>query len=357
MEVSDLTPKLTNRMHPDVLLRLRASNSKSNEMITMLDKSSHTLSVTSSLGNKTYLFTDVFDTETNTEIYNKSIRLLVKDCCDGYNVSVVALGSSRSGKSSTVHGMDDMGLVPLIAQGLLTKGDIAAALQFGFEDASDCKITLQVIEVYGEMIRDLLNPFSMTENYKIVEDVKNGVVVDGLTNVTIKAANDILPIINQILKAKMPETGRKSNVIYKFSVSQAGTKSFFTVVDFSSSEYYFQDPNKIILSEGVLVGSSALGPYRLIDRMGKLNATKQVEGSNSIMTKLLAEEIGGNCKVKFIFHFDCNDASKPNIQSLRLAETLRLIKYHPVISNNDFLMALQRQRVFISYSGANPKSE
>jgi hypothetical protein len=128
----------------DIILRVRgASAAKVGDTVSFHDKSSKTLTVTNSLGSKSHLFSEIFDAESTLDIYTKSIKSSVSACMGGFNTSVVVLGPSKSGKTTTVSG--ENGLVMLISQDLLS-----ACNQFvnQVDDTrSDAVISIQVMEV------------------------------------------------------------------------------------------------------------------------------------------------------------------------------------------------------------------
>jgi septin family protein len=129
----------------EILLRARGTSAaKIGDTVTFHDKSSKTLTVTNTLGSKSHLFSEIFDTESTLDIYIKSIKSSVAVCMEGFNTSIVVLGPSKSGKTTTVSG--ENGLVMLISQDLLS-----ACNQFvnHIDDTrSDAAISIQVMEVF-----------------------------------------------------------------------------------------------------------------------------------------------------------------------------------------------------------------
>lgn len=340
---------------PEVFLRLRPPNTtvpRNFDVLSVVDQATKTITCSSAQQpSKTFKFQDVFEASARTtEIFEKTLKPLINDCFDGFNVSVAAIGTSKSGKSYTINGsLNEVGILSLIAEGLVGyKSSLLDATVRSSEPKPNLTISFQAMEINGGIIRDLLLPFSISEDIKLVEDATNGLAIEGLTSKLVRSTNEANSLIQQINKAKISDSilsGKKSNTIYRFTVTQSDAKqsikSFFSVVDMCSSEYYFQDQNKVLLGEGVLIGSTVLAPYSLID-----GNTTIYECTQSVITHILADELGGNCKTKFILHFDANDPSKVNLLSLQLSEMIRKMDSCPVINNANLMLLLQKQRVF-----------
>ena len=100
---------------------------------------------------KLWEFDEVFDTNSNQESVYKEVSSLVTSVLDGYNVCIFAYGQTGSGKTYTMSG-------PVEDRGVNTR-----ALNELFLKVADRKaeyvdtISVSILEVYNEEIRDLLS--------------------------------------------------------------------------------------------------------------------------------------------------------------------------------------------------------
>ncbi|KAI8903375.1 hypothetical protein EDD86DRAFT_98662 [Gorgonomyces haynaldii] len=142
------------------------------------------------------------------------------------------------------------------------------------------------------------------------------------------------------------EDAKKSTSIYRFGLdivqkdgkAHKRLKSYLTIVDLCSSEYLFMDFNKIVLQEGLLTASTVVGPYKMLENSGTIK-------DDSVLTKLLTNEIGGNCKTVFLLNFDSFGTSKESVQSLRLVDMTRSIRNYPIVNTEDVLALQRRDRL------------
>ncbi len=162
-----------------------------------------------SLDKSRYTFT--FDAtypldSTQPQVFKRSIKPLVNACLKGYNATVIAYGQTGSGKTFTILGQTDKSdeSVPP-DQDMSHAGVIPRALRAIFyalnqaRDAStekckfEFKVKVQFLELYGEDIRDLLNP--NPDGTKLsIRDGKPGIEpeVIGIKEVEVTSAADAL---------------------------------------------------------------------------------------------------------------------------------------------------------------------
>jgi hypothetical protein len=129
------------------------------------------------VASRSFAFDRVFDeTSTQREIYS-TVQDTALDVMKGYNGTIFAYGQTGSGKSHTIMG-------PNIHDPHL-KGVMPNAIDHMFEcigaDTSGAEISLGVsyLEVYREIIRDLLDP-SKT-NLQVRDSPLKGIYVEDLT--------------------------------------------------------------------------------------------------------------------------------------------------------------------------------
>lgn len=134
-------------------------------------------------GSRKFVFDKVYSIQTTTEdIYEDIGEPVVIKCMEGFNGCIFCYGQTGSGKTFTMYGnQSSPGIVPLSVESI-----------FAFIlDTPDREFLVRCsyLEVYNENINDLLNPNG--ENLKILEDKKNGVIIDGLTEEICTSLNQV----------------------------------------------------------------------------------------------------------------------------------------------------------------------
>ena len=148
-------------------------------------------------------------TSTASQVYETSLKPLVKECLNGFNTSFLVLGHRNCGKTTLIDG-GEVCLLSLVAEGLFSTKDV---------NAENRVIKFQAMEVFGEMIRDLVNPYQQEPS--LLQDTKRGVYLTGLSKKSIEGPRDILSWLPNIRSAKVGENsdaGRKATLIYRFEV-------------------------------------------------------------------------------------------------------------------------------------------
>ena len=117
-------------------------------------------------------FDNVFSPEVSTpEIYHVIARPIAKAAMHGYNGTVFMYGQTTSGKTYTMLGTPQVpGILPCSVRDI-----------FNFcknDEEHDYKIWASYMEIYNEVINDLLVPGS--SNLKVKDDRNYGVMVHGL---------------------------------------------------------------------------------------------------------------------------------------------------------------------------------
>ncbi|CAI2384300.1 unnamed protein product [Moneuplotes crassus] len=141
-----------------------------------------------------FFIDDVFsESVTNKQVYNKFCKDLVLRVCDGYNGTIFAYGQTSSGKTHTMIGKKgdsvNLGVDSLAVQQLF---DYAAE-----NDSSKITVWVSYMEIYNEVINDLLDKDST--NLKIREDTSNsmGAYVEGLKSVQIQNYEEFMEVLDK----------------------------------------------------------------------------------------------------------------------------------------------------------------
>ena len=118
-----------------------------------------------------FTFDQVFGAQTlQGQVYRDRVAPLVANCLEGYNATVLAYGQTGSGKTHTIMGGGiTSAMMQESHQGVLPRAirNIFQQLKILEENSNDgssyeYEVRVQFLELYGEEIRDLLNPRPQT---------------------------------------------------------------------------------------------------------------------------------------------------------------------------------------------------
>ena len=122
-----------------------------------------------------YFFDRIFNKTIPTdEVYSRTCLNLIPSVIRGYNACIFAYGTTGSGKTYTMTGnIDQPGIMVLILK------DLFQAIQ----EQTDKHISLKMsyVEIYNEIIRDLLLPNSKDTYLDLRDDPERGVCIAGVT--------------------------------------------------------------------------------------------------------------------------------------------------------------------------------
>uniref|UniRef100_A0A3Q0SUV1 Kinesin family member C3 n=1 Tax=Amphilophus citrinellus TaxID=61819 RepID=A0A3Q0SUV1_AMPCI len=134
----------------------------------------------------TFELDKVFPPHATQEEVFQEVQALITSCIDGYNVCIFAYGQTGSGKTYTMEGVTH------------DPGINQRALRLLFSEVTekapdwDYKITVSMVEIYNETLRDLLgeNPADKLD-IKMNPDGSGQLYVPGLTEITVQSPEDI----------------------------------------------------------------------------------------------------------------------------------------------------------------------
>uniref|UniRef100_A0A8C9R722 Kinesin-like protein KIF19 n=1 Tax=Scleropages formosus TaxID=113540 RepID=A0A8C9R722_SCLFO len=192
-----------------------------NQMVVLMDPSEDPDDVlrANRSREKTYMFDVAFDfTATQEDVYVATMKNLIEGVISGYNATVFAYGPTGTGKTYTMLGIDsEPGIY------IRTLNDLFKAIEEASEDM-DCSVYMSYLEIYNEMIRDLLNPASGYLDLR--EDAKGEIRIAGITEVSTSNAKEIMQLLTKGNKQRTQEptaankTSSRSHAILQVTVKQ-----------------------------------------------------------------------------------------------------------------------------------------
>ncbi|CAJ0583093.1 unnamed protein product, partial [Mesorhabditis spiculigera] len=223
---------------------------------------------------------------------------LVDSVVDGYNATVFAYGATGAGKTYTMIGTKERpGLMTLLTKSLYEKINL-----------NECEVLLSYLEVYNEVIRDLLNPASGI--LELMEDEKGNVRVPGLATVKAPNVNRIMQILQEGNQRRTQEatdankTSSRSHALLQVSLVKNGSQhGKLFLIDLAGSERAAHTNNRgQRLKEGAAINRSLLALGNVINSLSSNNKPKYVNYRDSKLTRLLKDSLGGNARTCMIAH-------------------------------------------------------
>uniref|UniRef100_A0A674PJ80 Kinesin-like protein KIF19 n=1 Tax=Takifugu rubripes TaxID=31033 RepID=A0A674PJ80_TAKRU len=260
---------------------------------------------------KTYMFDVAFDyLASQAEVYRATTKGLIEGLISGYNATVFAYGPTGCGKTYTMLGTDkEPGIY------VRTLNDLFRAIEETSDDML-YSVSMSYLEIYNEMIRDLLNPSSGFLDLR--EDSKGVIQVAGITEVSTINAQEIMELLVKGNKQRTQEptaanrTSSRSHAVLQVAVRQQSRCrdvlqevrfARLFMIDLAGSERAAQTQNRgQRLKEGAHINRSLLALGNCINALSDKNGAKYVNYRDSKLTRLLKDSLGGNSRTVMIAH-------------------------------------------------------
>lgn len=251
----------------------------------------------------------------------------------GFNGTILAYGQTGAGKSYTMFGSNsDRGIIPRISHSIFSH------IALGPSDV-EYTVSISLMEIYKEQIKDLLNPNPKAKECSVHEDKINGVFVKGLSHAFVSCASEMNEVVDQGSKRRTvsstymnAESSRSHSliqiVLHQKDVEKGSvTKSTLFLVDLAGSEKAdrtgaygssLEEAKKINLSLSVL--------SLVINSLADSKLT-HIPYRDSKLTRILQESLGGNSRTTLIVN--CSPSLScvlESVSSLRFATRAKKVK-------------------------------
>ncbi|XP_075072932.1 kinesin-like protein KIF19 isoform X1 [Mixophyes fleayi] len=285
---------------------------------------------------KTYMFDVAFDyTATQDTVYRLTTKGLIEGVISGYNATVFAYGPTGCGKTYTMLGTDrEPGIY------IRTLNDLFKAIEETSDDM-EYEVLMSYLEIYNEMIRDLLNP--ALGYLDLREDSKGVIQVAGITEVSTINAKEIMQLLMKGNKQRTQEptaankTSSRSHAILQVTVRQKNRIKNITqevrvgrlfMIDLAGSERASQTQNRgQRMKEGAHINRSLLALGNCINALSDRGGNKYVNYRDSKLTRLLKDSLGGNSRTVMIAHISpASSAFEESRNTLAYADRAKNIK-------------------------------
>ncbi|KAM9212762.1 LOW QUALITY PROTEIN: kinesin-like protein KIF28P [Dugong dugon] len=259
------------------------------------------------------------------DVFHNLGRGILDNACQGYNATLLAYGQTGSGKSYSLIGFGaNKGIVPNARE------ELFQAIE-NREKNQEYQVTISMLEIYNEEVRDLLSRTKKPGGLKSKEDQQLGFYVDGLKSVPESYAQ-IERLMEQGTKIRttastnMNASSSRSHMVITIQFKQLRFRdltkqSSINLVDLAGSERQKSSGSEgDRLREGSRLSLTSLGNVisALADAaMGK--KVLHIPYRDSILTKLLQSALGGNSRTILLTSISPAD--------IRCEETLSTLRY------------------------------
>ncbi|KAI3460781.1 hypothetical protein Pfo_017444 [Paulownia fortunei] len=296
-------------------------------------------------GRKSFNFNKVFGPSATQEEVFSDTQPLIRSVLDGYNVCIFAYGQTGSGKTYTMTGPKDL---TEHSQGVNYR-----ALRDLFLLAEQRKDTLcydvsvQMIEIYNEQVRDLLNTDGLSRRLEIRNSSQTGLSVPDASLVHVSSTSDIIDLMN---------LGQRNRVVGATALNDRSSRSHscltvhvqgrdltsgnilrgcMHLVDLAGSERVDKSEvtgDRLKEAQHINRSLSALGD--VISSLAQKNS--HVPYRNSKLTQLLQDSLGGQAKTLMFVHISPEpDAIGETISTLKFAERVATVELGAARVNKD----------------------
>ncbi|XP_029801618.1 kinesin-like protein KIF19 [Suricata suricatta] len=261
---------------------------------------------------KTFIFDTVFDQHVSQEdVYRATTQHLVEGVVSGYNATVFAYGPSGAGKTYTMLGVDTEPGVYLRAL-----SDLFRAIET--RGSANCSVSVSYLEIYNEVIRDLLNPSSGC--LELREDSRGSVQIPGIMEVSTSNVQEITQLLTKGNRQRTQEptaankTSSRSHAVLQVTVRQWSCGPHLAeevsvgklfMVDLAGSERASQTQNRgRRMKEGSHINRSLLALGNCINALSEKGGSRAqyVNFRDSKLTRLLKDALGGNSWTVMVAH-------------------------------------------------------
>ncbi|KAI3991795.1 hypothetical protein MKX01_038193 [Papaver californicum] len=253
------------------------------------------------------------DSTPQQDVYSSTTAELVEGVLQGKNGSVFCYGATGAGKTYTMLGtMDNPGVMVLAIK------DLFAKIRQRSCDGNHV-VHLSYLEVYNEMVRDLLSPGRPL----VLREDKQGIVAAGLTQYRAYSTDEVMALLQQGNKNRTTEPTRANEtssrshailqVVAEYRVRDAAMNVVnrvgkLSLIDLAGSERALATDQRTLRSlEGANINRSLLALSSCINAL--VEGKKHIPYRNSKLTQLLKDSLGGVCNTVMIANISPSNIS------------------------------------------------
>ncbi|XP_020573505.1 kinesin-like protein KIN-14P isoform X2 [Phalaenopsis equestris] len=303
-----------------------------------------TQSKTGKDARRTFTFNKVFGPSATQEEIFSDTQPLIRSVLDGYNVCIFAYGQTGSGKTHTMSGPKELN-EKTVGVNYRALNDLFH-LSEQRKDTFIYEISVQMVEIYNEQVRDLLND-GLNKRLEIRNCSNKGLSVPDANLVPVRSTEEVIEIMNLGWKNRaisctaMNDHSSRSHSCLSIHVQGKELTSGNTLrgcmhlVDLAGSERVDKSQvkgDRLKEAQHINKSLSALGD--VIASLAQKNA--HVPYRNSKLTQLLQDSLGGQAKTLMFVHISPEvDALGETLSTLKFAERVATVELGAAKINKD----------------------
>ena len=294
------TIKISNREVVSVMDPLEYNYSSEGTMYINEEKQ---MTITKSKEHQ-FAFDFAFDEKASQEeVYHYTSEMLLKNVIDGFNATVLAYGATGSGKTYTMVGNGEQPGVMIRA--------ISDLFNLVDKEKKNKNYNIQIsyIEVYNEILKDLLN--SNDNPLSIRTDPSKGIIVMGAEFKTVTNANDAFRLLISGNKRRREEptvhneNSSRSHAILQINleikdnaIENEITFGKFILVDLAGSEKITTASKQN--QESGSINRSLLALANCVNMLVSQGKANFIPWRDSKLTRILKDSLSGNSRIVMI---------------------------------------------------------
>lgn len=302
--------------------------------------------------------------ESSLQIFNSILTPYLRACLEGVNISILAFGTSGSGKTYTIQGEHTTpGIINFFIQAMFEGLDEKKKmLSEGrkFDKTFTYRVKMRYLEIVNEEVKDLLSTANSNlsqGNLEVVPDEWEGMTVKNATWIPCANPSHLVELLNIGIQMRtrsnsnygpLHEQATSICTIEIFQITSNQSTMETTVL---ASRVYFVDlpcHDKLLDTNArIREGSYSQSIFALAGVIQRLNRGDQYTNyDDSVTTQLMKDMIGGNSLTAAIF---CLQNGDPMGSSLVLSHMrmIRSIMNFPVVNDSRLIGLLRIYRLEI----------
>ncbi|KAL0921927.1 hypothetical protein M5K25_005877 [Dendrobium thyrsiflorum] len=293
---------------------------------------------------RNFTFNKVFGPLATQEEVFSDTQPLIRSVLDGYNVCIFAYGQTGSGKTHTMSGPKELN-EKTFGVNYRALNDLFCLTEQRKETFT-YEISVQMVEIYNEQVRDLLND-GLNKRLEIRNCSNKGLSVPDANLVPVRSIEEVIEIMNlgqrnrAVSCTAMNDHSSRSHSCLTIHVQGKELTSGYALrgcmhlVDLAGSERVDKSEVKgERLKEAQYINKSLSALGDVIASLARKNA--HVPYRNSKLTQLLQDSLGGQAKTLMFVHISPEvDALGETLSTLKFAERVATVELGAAKINKD----------------------
>ena len=264
--------------------------------------------------NWSFQFDKILHNVAQEEVF-EYVKSVISNATLGFNGTVFAYGPTGSGKTFTMSGSSSN----FNYRGIIPRAITRLFQELGGKVDYESKVSISYLEIYNEIIFDLLSPIPANEQkgeINFQEDSKGNVVVKGLTKHPVANEEEAFNLLFEgesnrtVSEHQLNKGSTRSHCIFTISVemkskvesSEKVLTSKLNFVDLAGSERVKETGSSgLALKEAAYINKSLTFLEQVVVALtDKTKRKEYVPYRQSKLTHILKDAIGGNCRTIMI---------------------------------------------------------